>query len=122
MDIPNNEDIPSTNIINTDISTNNGLMADINTIKNNAKDIISKKEEENKVSIKDLMASDKPEGKFFVDLNMPVDNSGILPFKIQSALDSINRRLEEIKMQGISIKREEKDLGTAYQIVITIDK
>ena len=119
-----NENITSvetlnTDIPNTDISNNNGLMVDINSIKSNAQDILKK--EDNSLKISDLMASEGPENKFFVDLNMPLDNT-VLPFKVQSALDSINRRLDEIKMQGTNLRKEEKDLGTAYQVIITIDK
>ena len=45
-----------------------------------------------------------------------------LPFKVQSAVDAINRRIEEIKLQGTFVRKEEKDLGNAYEIVIRIEK
>lgn len=110
----------------TQIDTyNNGMNVDINQVKNNAQDIIQK--EEKPVNVPNLMSTDasKPENKFFVDLDIPDDlisKKEPLPFKIQSAIDSINRRIEDIKLQGTRIKKEEKDLGDAYEIVIRIDK
>ena len=101
--------------------SNNSFNVDINQIKNSAEDIIKK--EEPKVNISSLMEGEKPENKFFVDLNVPLDkNIEPLPFRVQSALDSINRRIEEIKMQGTSIRKEERDLDNSYQVIITIDK
>ena len=111
-------DIQSNN--NVEFVGNNGMTVDINSIKNNAQDIIKK--EDNSAEIANLMASEKPENKFFVDLNVPLDKLEPLPFRVQSALDSINRRLDEIKSQGTMLRKEERDLGTAYQVVITIDK
>ena len=105
---------------NVEFGGNNGLTVDINSIKNNAQDIIKK--EDNSAEIANLMASDKPENKFFVDLNAPLDKLEPLPFRVQSALDSINRRLDEIKSQGTMLRKEERDLGSSYQVIITIDK
>ena len=109
------------NNTNNTSEINNGFNIDINQIKNNAEDIIKK--EESPVNISSLMEGEKPENKFFVDLNVPLEkNLEPLPFRVQSALDSINRRIEEIKMQGTSIRKEEKDLDNSYQVIITIDK
>ena len=107
------------------IPFNNGMNVDINAIKNSAQDIIQK--EEKPANVPNLMSSDssRPENKFFVDLDIPDDmsmKSEPLPFKVQSAVDAINRRIEEIKLQGTFVRKEEKDLGNAYEIVIRIDK
>ena len=83
--------------------------------------------EEKPINVPNLMSTDssKPENKFFVDLDIPDDmmiKKEQLPFKVQSAIDSINRRVEDIKLQGTHIIKEEKDLGNTYEIVIRIDK
>ena len=134
--IPNQADIQSvinpsvlsTPIENTQQSIqtfNDGMSVDINQVKNNAQDIIQK--EEKPVNAPNLMSTDssRPENKFFVDLNVPDDmllKKEALPFKVQSAVDAINRRIEEIKLQGTFVRKEEKDLGNAYEIVIRIEK
>ena len=103
---------------------NNGMNVDINQVKNMAQDIIQR--EEKPMNAPNLMSSDssRPENKFFVDLNMAEESirKEPLPFKVQSAVDAINRRIEEIKLQGTFVRKEEKDLGNTYEIVIRIDK
>ena len=100
----------------------NNLNVDINQIKNNAQDIIQKPEPS--VDISNLMSSEKPENKFFVDLGIPNQTSfeSEIPFRVKNAIDSINRKVDEIRMQGTSISKEEKDIGSSYQIIIRIDK
>ncbi len=134
--VPNQQDIqsvinpsvlstPREEVIQNNSQFNNGMSVDINQIKNNAQDIIQR--EEKPINAPNLMSTDssRPENKFFVDLNVPDDMSfkkESLPFKVQSAVDSINRRIEEIKLQGTFVRKEEKDLGNAYEIVIRIEK
>ena len=108
-----------------EVSYNNGMNVDVNRVKNMAQDIMPK--EEKPINVPNLMSTDssKPENKFFVDLDIPDDmmiKKEQLPFKVQSAIDSINRRVEDIKLQGTHIIKEEKDLGNTYEIVIRIDK
>ena len=106
-------------------SFNNNMMVDINEIKNNSQDIIKK--EENTVDISSLLSTtNKPENKFFVDLNMGEDikqntlvSNGD---KIKNTANEINKKIEELKLQGINIVKEEMDLGNTYQIIIRIDK
>ena len=45
-----------------------------------------------------------------------------IPLKVKNAIDSINRKIDEIKLQGTMVFKEEKDLGNSYQITIRIDK
>ena len=126
----NREDYDIQKIINPTIISNNndeqkniGINnININDIKNTAQDILQK--DEPKANIADLLNSDKQENKFFVDLNVKEEdlNSSRLPFKIQSAVDSIDRKINEIKFQGVKIIKEEKDLGNIYEIVIKIEK
>lgn len=115
----NNSDNNSTNNIN---NSNESFNVDIANIKNNAQDILQK--EENKSNIAELLNSDKQENKFFVDLNVKEEDLqfGNLPFKIQSAVDSLDRKVNEIKFQGIKVTKEEKDLGNTYEIIIKIEK
>ncbi len=108
-----------------EVSYSNGMNVDVNRVKNMAQDIMPK--EEKPINVPNLMSTDssKPENKFFVDLDIPDDmmiKKEQLPFKVQSAIDSINRRVEDIKLQGTHIIKEEKDLGNTYEIVIRIDK
>ena len=117
--INNNEQpTPQQNLVN------NGMSVDINEIKNNAQDIIQK--EEKNVDMSSLLASNKPENKFFVDLNVPDDmNLNSLnsqPYKVKNSVNEINKKIEELKLQGTNIIKEEMDLGNTYQIIIRIDK
>lgn len=117
----NNSDTSTNN--NIDNTNNNEIFdIDITNIKNNAQDILQK--EENKSNIAELLNSDKQENKFFVDLNVKEEDLqlGNLPFKIQSAVDSLDRKVNEIKFQGIKVTKEEKDLGNTYEIIIKIEK
>ena len=106
-------------------SYNNGMMVNINDIKNNAQDIIKK--EENTVDISSLLSNtNKPENKFFIDLDMPseikVNPLDSQPYKVKNSVTEINKKIDELKIQGINVVKEEVDLGNAYQIVIRIDK
>ena len=115
---------PQQEVVENNQTFNNGMNVDINQIKNNAQDIILK--EEKPVNAPNLMSSDssRPENKFFMDLNVPDDmtKKETLPYKVQSAVDLINRRIEEIKLQGTFITKEEKNLENSYEIIIRIDK
>ena len=110
-----------TNNSNDGLLNNNSMNIDVNEIKNNAMDIIQKQEPT--VNVSNLLSSEKPENKFFVDLDMPDANfEDQIPLKVKNAIDSINRKIDEIKLQGTMVFKEEKDLGNSYQITIRIDK
>ena len=118
----NNENINNTPQNNT---VNNSMMLDVNEIKNNAQDIIQK--EEKQVDMSSLLSTtNKPENKFFVDLNMPedinLDSLSSQPYKVKNTVNEINKKIEELKLQGTNIVKEEIDLGNTYQIIIRIDK
>ena len=93
------------------------MNVDINQVKNMAQDIIQR--EEKPMNAPNLMSSDssRPENKFFVDLNMAEESirKEPLPFKVQSAVDAINRRIEEIKLQGTFVRKEEKSVRCGYR-------
>lgn len=102
---------------------NNGMNVDINQMKNNAQDIIKK--EEKSVNMETLLTSEnKPENKFFIDLNMPDDFNtiNILPEKVKNVKSEIDKKIDEFKLQGLSVTKQESDLGNTYQIIIRIDK
>ena len=110
-----------TNNSNEGLLNNNSMNIDVNEIKNNAMDIIQKQEPT--VNVSNLLSSEKPENKFFVDLDMQDANfEDQIPLKVKNAIDSINRKIDEIKLQGTMVFKEEKDLGNSYQITIRIDK
>ena len=104
---------------------NNGMNVDINEVKNNAQDIIQK--EESTVDMSSLLSTThKPENKFFVDLDVPLNmNVNTLdsqPPRVKNSVNEINKKIEELKLQGTNIFKEETDLGNSYQIIIRIDK
>lgn len=106
-------------------STNNGMFVDINEIKNSAEDIMKKEEPTPDLSTL-LSSNNKTENKFFVDLDVPtnfslnsLDNQ---PYKVKNSVTELNKKIEELKLQGVNITKEETDLGSTYQIVIRIDK
>ena len=104
---------------------NNGMTIDINEVKNNAQDIIQK--EESTVDMSSLLSTNhKPENKFFVDLDVPINmNVNVLdsqPPRVKNSVNEINKKIEELKLQGTNIFKEETDLGNSYQIIIRIDK
>lgn len=106
-------------------STNNGMFVDINEIKNSAEDINKKEEKAPDLSTL-LSSNNKPENKFFVDLDMPtnfnlnsLDNQSP---KVKNSVTELNKKIDELKLQGVNITKEETDLGSSYQIVIRIDK
>lgn len=118
----NNEQQNTTNQFNT---FNNGMMVDINEVKNNSQDIIQK--EEKKVDMSSLLSTtNKPDNKFFVDLDVPINmNLNTLdsqPPRVKNSVNEINKKIEELKLQGTNIFKEETDLGNSYQIIIRIDK
>lgn len=113
----------SLNQNNKYIPTNNSMNVDINQLKNNAQDIVQR--EESRPDVSNLLSSNpKSENKFFIDLDMPADFNATnnLPFKITKSINEINKKLEELKLQGINIIKEETDLGDSYQIVLRINK
>lgn len=121
----NNDDIKNEDNSKQNQPVNNGMMVDINNIKNNAEDIV-KKEEKN-VDLSNLLHSEgKQANKFFVDLDIPADvNINPLenvPFKVKKSVDEINKKIQELKLQGINLDKEENDLGDSYQIIIRINK
>ena len=105
---------------------NNGMTVDINEMKNNAQDIIQK--EEKNVDMSSLLSTtNKPENKFFVDLNVPLNMDSINPLdsqppKVRNSVNEINKKIDELKIQGTNIYVDETDLGNSYQIIIRIDK
>lgn len=105
--------------------TNNGMFVDINEIKNSAQDINKKEEKAPDLSTL-LSSNNKPENKFFVDLDMPT-NFNMNPLdnqspKVKNSVTELNKKIDELKLQGVNITKEETDLGSSYQIVIRIDK
>ena len=105
--------------------TNNGMFVDINEIKNSAEDINKKEEKAPDLSTL-LSSNNKPENKFFVDLDMPT-NFNLNPLdnqspKVKNSVTELNKKIDELKLQGVNITKEETDLGSSYQIVIRIDK
>lgn len=118
----NNEQQNTDNQFNT---FNNGMMVDINEVKNNSQDIIQK--EEKTVDMSSLLSTtNKPDNKFFVDLDVPINmNLNTLdsqPPRVKNSVNEINKKIEELKLQGTNIFKEETDLGNSYQIIIRIDK
>lgn len=118
----NNEQQNTANQFNT---FNNGMMVDINEVKNNSQDIIQK--EEKTVDMSSLLSTtNKPDNKFFVDLDVPINmNLNTLdsqPPRVKKSVNEINKKIEELKLQGTNIFKEETDLGNSYQIIIRIDK
>ena len=105
---------------------NNGMTVEINEMKNNAQDIIQK--EEKNVDMSSLLSTtNKPENKFFVDLNVPLNMDSINPLdsqppKVRNSVNEINKKIDELKIQGTNIYVDETDLGNSYQIIIRIDK
>lgn len=116
---PKQEPINNTQeTINNNI--NNGMSVDINEIKNNSEDIIKKSEPTKDIT--ELLSKDnKPENKFFIDLDIPEDMNNSLD-KVSSSKEEIDKVIEELKKKGINITKEEVDLGSSYQIIIRIDK
>lgn len=107
-------------INNTQEKINNGMSVDINEIKNNSEDIIKKSEPTKDIT--ELLSKDnKPENKFFIDLDIPEDMNNSLD-KVSSSKEEIDKVIEELKKKGINITKEEVDLGSSYQIIIRIDK
>ncbi len=99
---------------------NNGMSVDINEIKNNSEDIIKKSEPTKDIT--ELLSKDnKPENKFFIDLDIPEDMNNSLD-KVSSSKEEIDKVIEALKKKGINITKEEVDLGSSYQIIIRIDK
>lgn len=102
------------------------VMVDINQIKSTAQDI--REEQKPLADIDNLMKSEtpKPDNKFFVDLNLNTDDFIDVEDKgspkVRTVVDRINKSIEELKLQGNNIYKEEQDLGNAYQIIIRIDK
>ena len=45
-----------------------------------------------------------------------------MSFKIKNAVDDINKKIEEIKINGTNIIKEEKNLDDSYEITIKIIK
>ena len=70
----------------------------INEVKNNAQDIIQK--EEKNVDMSSLLSTtNKPENKFFVDLNVPLNMDSINPLdsqppKVRNSVNEINKKIE----------------------------
>lgn len=119
-----NNNIPENPPVNYN-NYQNPMNIDITSIKNNAEDIIKKQEEP--ANIQNLLSkNNKPENKFFIDLDMPANyenNSTLSSSSIaRDAVNEIEKKIEELKLKGINIIKEQNDLGNMYQIVIRIDK
>ena len=85
-------------------NNNNSINLDINNIKNNAESI--NQPEKPTVDMSNLLkSSDKPINKFFVDLDIDPNqlNKLTLEPKIQNSVNTINRCIEDLKLQGINI-------------------
>lgn len=104
-------------------NNNNSINLDINNIKNNAESI--NQPEKPTVDMSNLLkSSDKPTNKFFVDLDIDPNqlNKLTLEPKIQNSVNTINRCIEDLKLQGINITKEEENKIDKYEIIIRIDK
>lgn len=104
-------------------NNNNSINLDINNIKNNAESI--NQPEKSTVDMSNLLkSSDKPTNKFFVDLDIDPNqlNKLTLEPKIQNSVNTINRCIEDLKLQGINITKEEENKIDKYEIIIRIDK
>ncbi len=114
---PNN--LPPSNIEYDEKVPTESVNVDINQIKMNSQNI---KKEQQLVDVNSFIQSDNPntQKKFFGDVNVSVEPS-IKEEKIE-ILDKINESINEYRLKGKNIFKEEKDLGNKYQITITIDK
>ena len=104
-------------------NNNNSINLDINNIKDNAESI--NQPEKPTVDMSNLLkSSDKPTNKFFVDLDIDPNqlNKLTLEPKIQNSVNTINRCIEDLKLQGINITKEEENKIDKYEIIIRIDK
>lgn len=104
-------------------NNNNSINLDIDNIKNNAESI--NQPEKPTVDMSNLLkSSDKPTNKFFVDLDIDPNqlNKLTLEPKIQNSVNTINRCIEDLKLQGINITKEEENKIDKYEIIIRIDK
>lgn len=104
-------------------NNNNSINLDINNIKNNAESI--NQPEKPTVDMSNLLkSSDKPTNKFFVDLDIDPNqlNKLTLEPKIQNSVNTINRCIEDLKLQGINITKEEENKIDKYEIIIRINK
>lgn len=114
----NNQNNPPTNNI-----TYPNLNVDINNIKMNAEDINKPVPSANINSLLDD-SQIKRENKFFVDLNLPTNNinTTLNQNNLENTLKIINEKVSEIKNSGVNLVKEERDLGTSYEIIIRIKK
>ncbi len=104
-------------------NNNNSINLDINNIKDNAESI--NQPEKPTVDMSNLLkSSDKPTNKFFVDLDIDPNqlNKLTLEPKIQNSVNTINRCIEDLKLQGINITKEEENKIDKYEIIIRINK
>lgn len=118
-----NQDTQNNNLDSIFTNNNNSINLDINNIKNNAESI--NQPEKPNVDMNDLLKStDKPANKFFVDLDIDPNqlNKLTLEPKIQNSVNTINRCIEDLKLQGINITKEEENKIDKYEIIIRIDK
>ena len=122
--LQDNQIINQDNNLNSIFSNNNNSTnLDINNMKNNAESI--NQPEKPTVDMSNLLkSSDKPTNKFFVDLDIDPNqlNKLTLEPKIQNSVNTINRCIEDLKLQGINITKEEENKTDKYEIIIRIDK
>lgn len=98
------------------------IMVDINKIKENSFDI---RKEEPKTDISSLMRDEKPrENKFFInfDEDKGMNSSVVSTPKYNEVVNRINKNIDDLRLLGNNIKKEEEDLGNSYKITIIIDK
>lgn len=140
MSTPNENNVNINDILNPSVfSTPNNLPpepvieekkaesvnVDINQIKMNAENI---RQEQKPVDISSFLQSDAvtQDRKFFVDIDKPIEILDIpnerVESKSTSVISKINKDIEELRLQGNNIYKEELDLGNQYQIIIRIDK
>ena len=110
---------------NTATNGANNMNIDINAIKTNAENI---RQEQPIADMSSLMQNPNPKNnnKFFVDLDMKDDIIDVMnnnaSTKVKTATDALNKSINDLKLQGINVYKEEMDLGNTYQITIRIDK
>ena len=58
----------------------------------------------------------------FASIQVHFSSSFNASTKVKTATDALNKSINDLKLQGINVYKEEMDLGNTYQITIRIDK
>ena len=127
-DDTNNANVPNTNNnINSNINTNTSSIFTNANEQNMFKPVennnISKMDsivtlQDNQIINSDTQTQDNNLNSIFSNNN----NKLTLEPKIQNSVNTINRCIEDLKLQGINITKEEENKIDKYEIIIRIDK